>query len=76
MSWILLTTFFNQVTYTLVNAQAKIVHNGDLTDFKRPRFNVLLNLPILSTVYNQDQLHNTVTLAEYLADFNKFLLRE
>jgi hypothetical protein len=52
------------------------VHNGDLTDFKRPRLNILLNLPILSTVYHQEQLHNTVTLAEYFADFNKFLLRE
>lgn len=53
----------------------KIVHFNDLSNFDIPKYAVELVLPEFNLRYEKSQFHDAVRLFEYLADYNKFLLK-
>ncbi|CAG9311707.1 VPS13_6 [Blepharisma stoltei] len=58
-----------------INAEAKIIHNNDLTNFQRPRYSINLIMPEITTHYHQRQFHDSVKLFEFFTEHNKFLLK-
>ncbi|CAG9335335.1 VPS13_2 [Blepharisma stoltei] len=58
-----------------INATTQIIHNGDLTQLDKPRYAIDVAMPEIYTKFHQKQFHDIVKVCDYLAEYNKFILK-